>query len=149
VKTTISHLLTLQDLELQTSKKRSSKVEALRTQIPAAILARFDRFIGRGKKGVALVENSICKGCQIALPIGVVNGLIHGKTAEVCGNCGRYLYLTEADAAAFQAGRRADTIIVVPKAKVPSLATKTVRSIPKASKRKVATLDSAVHMTVG
>jgi hypothetical protein len=122
VKTIISRMLTLQDLELQSPEKRGSEAKNLREQIPAEMLQRFDRFLVRGKKGVALVQNSICKGCQIAVPVGVVNGLIQGLVAPVCGNCGRYLYLADADVAAFQAGMRFDTIIVS-KTKAPTLTT--------------------------
>jgi predicted nucleic acid-binding Zn-ribbon protein len=125
VKQTISQLLALQEIELQSPK--SSKTSALRAQIPAGMLDRFDRFLSRGKKGVALVQNSICRGCQIAVPVGVVNALIQGVGVQVCDNCGRYLYLADTDATAFRAGTRADTITVT-KRKAPSLAKKTVRT---------------------
>ena len=126
MKATISLLLTLQDLELQSPDKRKDEADSLRNQIPTSMLNRFDKFLKRGKKGVALVQNSVCRGCQIALPVGVVTSLIQGLNADVCGNCGRYLYLAEADAIAFQGGLRSDTI-TVSKAKAPKLAAKTVR----------------------
>jgi hypothetical protein len=121
VKVIISRLLTLQDLQLKTPSagNLANEIEALRTEIPDAVLARFDKFLVRGKRGVALVQNSICKGCQIALTVGRVNELITGTGAQICDNCGRYLSLPEADAILFQAGKRADTI-VISKPKAPT-----------------------------
>ena len=138
MKTIISRLLVLQDLQLQTPSAQTvtSEIETLRGQIPGTVLDRFDKFIVRGKKGVALVQNGVCRGCQIALPIAKVNELINGNGSQVCGNCGRYLSLPEADAALFQAGKRTDTI-VVSKPKVPTAGTKT--SVTKTPKRKSAT----------
>jgi hypothetical protein len=98
------------------------------------MLDRFDKFLNRGKKGVALVQKGVCRGCQIALPVGVVNGLIQGISAQVCDNCGRYLYLPEAEAVGFQAGARADTIVVKPK--VPTLSTKSMNAAAKTTTRK-------------
>ena len=135
VKKTISTLLTLQTLELQSPKKRGSEALKLREQIPAEMLTRFDKFLGRGKKGVALVQNGVCRGCQIGVPVGIVNSLIEGVGTQVCGNCGRYLYLEEADALSFKGGARTDTITVT-KVKAPSLTAKVVR--PRAKKTKVA-----------
>lgn len=134
MKVIIARLLILQDIELQSSatSKRPSEVETLRSQIPAAMLGRFDKFLSRGKKGVALVQNSICKGCQIALPVGLVNELINGHGTHVCGNCGRYLSLSETDAALFQAGRRADTIVVAK----PIVPTASPQKSQKRAKRK-------------
>src|SRR5712692_6984049 len=97
MKEVIECLLTLQTLELERPKKRSEAL-ALREQIPSEILNRFDRFAGRGKKGVALVQNGVCKGCQIQIPIGLVNDLILGAHISTCGNCGRYLCLLPEDA---------------------------------------------------
>ncbi|MDB6026605.1 MAG: hypothetical protein JWM68_2828 [Verrucomicrobiales bacterium] len=136
VKKTISHLLTLQTLELQSPKKRNSEAQTLRDQIPAEMLTRFDKFIIRGKKGVALVQNGVCRGCQIGVPVGIVNSLIEGVGTQICGNCGRYLYLEEADALSFKGGARADTITVT-KVKAPTLTTKAVR--PRAKKATKAT----------
>ena len=90
----IESLFALQTLELESPKKRSQAL-TLREQIPSEILNRFDKFLARGKKGVALVQNGICKGCQIQIPIGLVNSLILGASPSTCGNCGRYLCLPD------------------------------------------------------
>ena len=143
MKKTISRLLTLQDLELQSSSnKRIAEVQALRADIPEMMLGRFDKFIVRGKKGVALVEKGVCKGCQISLPIGIVNELIQGVHAQVCGSCGRYLYLSETEAQGFQAGVRANAVVVKPK--VPGLPSKKRRKAVQttASENSIDTLNT-------
>jgi hypothetical protein len=134
VKSTISLLLTLQEIELNAPEQRRAEAETLREQIPPAMLSRFDKFLKRGKKGVARVEKSVCKACQIAVPVGTVSRLIQGLGIEVCGNCGCYLYLPDADAVAFQAGLRIDTI-VVQKAKPPALVDDVVAEKPLRKKR--------------
>ena len=133
MKKTISRLLTLQDLEFQT-KKPTAESRAIRAEISPDMLTRFDKFLSRGKKGVAVVQNGVCKGCQIGVPLGVVNALIQGVGAPVCGNCGRYLYLPEADADAFKAGSRNDVITVVKAPKTPSLRPKAPAKVRKTRK---------------
>lgn len=126
----LSHLLTLQNIALESPSKDASEVLALREKIPAQMLTRFDKFLDRGKKGIALVQNGVCKGCQIQVPVGTVNTLLQGTGACVCGNCGRYLYMLEADAVAFH--DRNKPVAVVPKVKAPSLRTKSIRPGKKA-----------------
>jgi hypothetical protein len=125
----LSHLLTLQTIELESPKKDSKEVLSLREKIPAEMLSRFDKFLGRGKKGIALVQNGVCKGCQIQVPVGTVNALLQGTGACVCGNCGRYLYMLEADALAFH--DRNKPVAPVPKVKAPALNTKSIRPSTK------------------
>jgi hypothetical protein len=136
VKKIISDLLTLQTLSLETPGKDTAGARALREQIPASILDRFDIFRLRGKKGVALVQNGVCKGCQIQVPLNLVNSLIQGLEALTCGNCGRYLFLRDEDATAFR--DRNAPVITVPKPKAPKLATKSI--LPRAKKPRKAAL---------
>lgn len=133
VKKIISHLLTLQTMPIQKPGEDSTDARALREQIPAHILDRFDKFLLRGKKGVALVQNGVCKGCQIQVPLNVINSLVTGLNALTCGNCGRYLYLTDEDAVAFR--DRNTTVIVAPKAKTPRLAAKPIKSRSKKQRK--------------
>ena len=102
MKKIIGQLLTLQNFELETPKAHVEEALDLRKQIPADVLAYFDRFLGRSKTAVARVQNGVCKGCQMSMPVGVVNALILGVGPSTCGNCGRYLYLLEEDAASFR-----------------------------------------------
>ena len=121
----IESLFALQTLELESPKKRSQAL-TLREQIPSEILNRFDKFLARGKKGVALVQNGICKGCQIQIPIGLVNSLILGASPSTCGNCGRYLCLLPEDAIAFLERNKPEAMHVA-KAAIPTLRPKSIR----------------------
>lgn len=130
VKKIISHLLTLQSMSLETSGKDPADAKVLREQIPAHIMQRFDKFLLRGKKGVALVQNGVCKGCQIQLPLNVINSLIVGVDALVCGNCGRYLFLSDEEAVAFR--DRNAPVVTVPKRKAAKVA---APSVPQRAKK--------------
>jgi predicted nucleic acid-binding Zn-ribbon protein len=93
----LENLLRLQDLE---SKRNSSRVPnptvtQLRSQLSGPILAHYDRFVARGKTGVAIVQNQVCGGCHMQLPLGTLNALLHAADIQVCDNCGRYLYLPQ------------------------------------------------------
>lgn len=126
MKKIIENLLALQDLELDSTKKSNPKALAIREEIPADVLNYFDRFLARGKKGVALVQNGTCRGCQIQVPIAVVNNLILGIGTSTCGNCGRYLYLLPEDATTFQ-NRNKPEALKVAKPAAPGLTRKTIR----------------------
>jgi len=127
-------------MSLETPRKDSAEARVLREQIPAHIMVRFDKFLLRGKKGVALVQNGVCKGCQIQLPLNVINSLIQGLDASICGNCGRYLFLSDDEAIAFR--DRNAPVITVPKRKTPKLAAPSI--LPRAKKSRKAALAVAV-----
>ena len=90
-------LVALQTLDVGSARDASSEAvrAALRGKIPAPILGHYDRLVARGKKGLAMVENQVCMGCHMRLPIAVVATLKRGEDIQLCDNCGRYLYLGE------------------------------------------------------
>ena len=90
-------LLTLQTLEFDSPEKKldEAQVKELREKIPQQILAHYDRLRARGKRGIAIVRNSVCTGCHMLLPVGVVTKLMHDNDIQLCDTCGRYLYLPE------------------------------------------------------
>jgi hypothetical protein len=95
---TIKILLQLQSLEFngKAAPDQEQRAAELRAKIPPPILAHYDRLVARGKKGVALIRNqSVCTACHINVPRGVVLTLMHNTDVQLCGNCGRYLYLPE------------------------------------------------------
>ena len=94
----IDQLYALQQLELQKRGKTPEipeKIQELRATIPAPILAHYDRLMARGKKGVAAVRNSVCTECHMRVAIGVCATLARREDIELCGSCGRYLYLPD------------------------------------------------------
>lgn len=98
----IERLYRAQELEMRV-KKPSSKdaalIEELRAEIPAPILAHYDRLRSRGKKGVSVIRNNVCSGCHMGVAIGTIVTLKKGKDIQLCGSCGRYLYLPPEEAA--------------------------------------------------
>ena len=91
----IETLLKLQTLEFgrTPSKSDQEEIAALRASVPETILGHYDRLTIRGKKGVALIRNQVCSGCQMRLPIGTITTLMRDQDIQLCDSCGRYLYL--------------------------------------------------------
>lgn len=88
-------LQTLQfDLPPRTDEGRA-KMEKIREQIPSPVLAHYERLVLRGKKGVAIARNGACSECHLRIPSGTLASLIADNEAQLCDNCGRYLYLQE------------------------------------------------------
>ncbi len=99
--TVIENLNRLQELEVASRKKvpdKNTAIAELRQGIPAPIMAHYDRLRERGKKGVSAVHHQVCAECHMLIPIGVLNTLMHGTDIQLCGSCGRYLYLSKEEA---------------------------------------------------
>ena len=90
-------LVKLQTLEFDRtpSEAEQKEITGLRAAVPAPILGHYSRLIARNKKGVAVVRNQVCSGCQMRLPMGVITTLMRNADIQICDNCGRYLYLPE------------------------------------------------------
>ena len=98
MKSIMENLFALQKLQLQArtdERDRRTEIELLRKKIPETILGHFDRLRMRGKKGVAIVRNGVCGECHITVAIGILGALAFETDVQLCGNCGRYLYLPE------------------------------------------------------
>ena len=95
MKELLQNLIQLQSLEFggDEKEKGGAVLAELRAKIPSQILAHYDRLVARGKKGLAAVRGQVCSGCHMQVPLGVVMTLRHGQDIQLCGNCGRYLYL--------------------------------------------------------
>jgi predicted nucleic acid-binding Zn-ribbon protein len=95
----LKNLVKLQELELEESpdKKTKALIEELRGKIPAQILGHYDRLRAQGKKGIAAVRNRVCTACHMTVPVGTVATIMHGLDIQLCGSCGRYLYLPEGE----------------------------------------------------
>ena len=94
----IKILLQLQTLEFngKAAPAQAKLAAELRAKVPPPVLAHYDRLVARGKKGVALIRNeSVCTACHINVPRGVVVTLMNNTDLQLCGSCGRYLYLPE------------------------------------------------------
>lgn len=94
----MDHLLALQRLHFDARARTATpltEVEKLRTAVPPSTLARFERFVARGKKGVAVARNGVCSECHLRITEGKMVGLSAATDVQQCDNCGRYLYLPE------------------------------------------------------
>jgi predicted nucleic acid-binding Zn-ribbon protein len=97
VKELVKILLELQTIEFTEKQPANAKaeMEELRAKVPPQILAHYDRLVAHGKKGVALLRHQNCMACHMSVPLGAVMTLKHGNDIQLCGSCGRYLYLDE------------------------------------------------------
>lgn len=93
-------LIALQDIEFggkASSPANKEAVAALRAKVPANIMGHYDRLVAKGKKGCAgvVVKNRICLECRVSIPIGTIITVMKGSDIQLCGSCGRYLYIVE------------------------------------------------------
>jgi len=97
MKNIIENLLKLQAIEFSGAPAAETKKQLAksRTEIPAQILAHYDRLVARGKKGVAVIKGQICSECHMQVPRNTVLTLMHNTDIQLCENCGRYLCLPE------------------------------------------------------
>jgi predicted nucleic acid-binding Zn-ribbon protein len=94
----VGNLLALQKRVLQRknhSAEQEKEVDALRKNVPESVLIQFDRWMARGRKAVAVVNNGVCGECHLRLTVGIMGALAFGDEIQRCGNCGRFLYLPE------------------------------------------------------
>jgi predicted nucleic acid-binding Zn-ribbon protein len=92
----MDHLFALQKLEFAARARTPAppvEVEKLRAEVPAPILAHYDRLTARGKKGVALARNGVCSECHLRITGAKLVWLTAGSDVQLCDNCGRYLCL--------------------------------------------------------
>ena len=92
-------LVELQKVEFGPAPESSTAkaaAEKLRAKVPPQILGHYDRLRARGKKGLALVrDNKVCAECHVGIPIGTVITVMKGLDLQLCGNCGRYLFVED------------------------------------------------------
>ncbi len=92
-------LVELQKLEFgpdPDSTAAQAAAEKLRAKVPPQILGHYDRLRVRGKKGLAQVrDNKVCAECHMQIPLGTVLTIMKGEDIQLCGNCGRYLFVEE------------------------------------------------------
>jgi predicted nucleic acid-binding Zn-ribbon protein len=115
---TMRKLLELQALQRrdeQPSAQELARIAELNAQVPRPILDHFNRLLAHGKKGVALVRNGVCAECHIKISSGSWAALVHGTDIQICGNCGRYLYLPPGAASSDEGPLKSETRPAAPK----------------------------------
>jgi predicted nucleic acid-binding Zn-ribbon protein len=93
----LQNLNQLQSIQFSEIKNENdaARTSELRGKIPSQILGHYDRFVARGKKGIAAVHHQTCSACHMSVPLGAILTLQRGDDIQMCENCGRYLYLDE------------------------------------------------------
>lgn len=94
----VESLLAVQNIELQKripTPAQKAESQALRANVPAGVLEKFDRLVGRGKKAVAIVRSGVCGECHLRLSSGTLASLAYTTEIHYCDNCGRFLYLPQ------------------------------------------------------
>jgi predicted nucleic acid-binding Zn-ribbon protein len=97
VKDLLKILLELQTIEFSDPQPADAekRMAGLRSKVPPQIIGHYNRLVEHGKKGVAAVRHQTCMACHMNVPLGTVMTLKRGEDVQLCGNCGRYLYLDE------------------------------------------------------
>ena len=72
-------------------------IESMRASLPLGVLTGHDRFRAAGKRSVAEVSHGLCSGCHMAVATGLLAALHRCEGLDRCDQCGRYLYLVEAE----------------------------------------------------
>lgn len=103
MKRVVQSLFDVQILRLKSRKTAEveAEIQSLASKIPPQVLSRAERFWSRGRKAVASVSNGVCCECHIRLARGAFNSLLLGADLQTCGNCGRYLYLSQEERSIF------------------------------------------------
>ncbi|HEY1662340.1 MAG TPA: hypothetical protein VGI03_07970 [Verrucomicrobiae bacterium] len=97
MKDLLQFLIELQTIEFSETQSDNdeARIAGLRAKVPPQILGHYDRLVARGKKGVATVRRQTCMACHVSVPLGIVMTLKRHEDLQLCGNCGRYLFLDE------------------------------------------------------
>jgi len=70
-------------------------IKRLRSKIPAPILSHHDRVRSKNRRSTAPVQEGVCHGCFITIPLGLRQDLNQANDLYVCENCGSYIYIPD------------------------------------------------------
>jgi predicted nucleic acid-binding Zn-ribbon protein len=83
-------------------KRLATQASTLRAEIPAPILAHFDRVEAQGKTPVVAVITGNCQGCHLHLSTSAQAALLDKSDLHLCEHCGRYIYLPKTESGEVQ-----------------------------------------------
>ncbi|WMJ82293.1 C4-type zinc ribbon domain-containing protein [Clostridium sp. MB40-C1] len=76
-------------------KEGKQIVESLEKEIPDGALNIYNSLKRQKNNPIVPVENNVCMGCKIKLPMMTTTKLNEGQEIIYCDNCGRMIYLPE------------------------------------------------------
>ncbi|MFA5367276.1 MAG: hypothetical protein WC333_05310 [Dehalococcoidia bacterium] len=83
-----------EDIETEIAKLEFSRIETV-SNIDAANIKLYENLRGKRQgKAVARVEQGMCQGCRIVLPMNKLRQIKTGNALVQCGSCERILYLS-------------------------------------------------------
>ena len=121
----ITQLVQLQELLIAKKQQEASSPEGAHTEkldeaivalakaLPPPVLAQFQRLLKRDPQAIVPIENGICTGCGVALPIALTHQVHAADDIYHCPECARLLFYREKIARNIRkAARRNDAPLV-------------------------------------
>jgi len=79
----------LKEEKIELDNKRIKLIE----EIDENILAQYKKIKNTKKIAIAKVENNVCSGCHMTIPLYILSELNNGDELIRCDNCGRIIFL--------------------------------------------------------
>lgn len=106
MKTTLTQLIQLQELDFALTEGKASATKMPLTQLEEAVAktlkklpeefsARYQRLRKRYPLAVVPIVAGTCAPCGMVLPVALVQAVKAGEQLQTCPHCGRFLYLPE------------------------------------------------------
>ncbi|MEM9444462.1 MAG: C4-type zinc ribbon domain-containing protein [Verrucomicrobiota bacterium] len=83
----------LRPRQYEAKKKLQKEIDRDRKKLPHPILGHHDRIRVKGRSSTSPVINWVCRGCFIAVPVGLRSALAQKEDILICENCGSYIYI--------------------------------------------------------
>lgn len=77
------------------TEKLDEAIIALAKALPPPVLAQFQRLLKRDPQAIVPIENGICTGCGVALPIALTHQVHAADDIYHCPECARLLFYRE------------------------------------------------------
>ena len=71
------------------------EIDALRGEVPKAVLYQFNKLAKDCATPIAMVACNTCRGCRQTVPSSLVRGLSQSRSLLHCPHCGRFLVAEE------------------------------------------------------
>ena len=76
----------------------NKSIDTMVSALPIDLATQFNRLIKRSHLAVVALNNGVCSGCGMKVPVSLTHEVHAAKNVYSCTNCSRFLYWPEADA---------------------------------------------------